>query len=116
VDLTNVLVVVVRYFGGIKLGVGGLVSAYKAAAEDALTKADIIEKIVTTELEVKFGYDMTSDVMRMLRELDAKILAQNFTNRTILQISIPLEEKSKLQSRLELMRAMGKSIEWQFES
>lgn len=115
-DLTNILVVVVRYFGGIKLGVGGLTIAYKAAAEDALKKARIIQLEVTAELEVVFEYEITSDVMRMLKELDAKILEQNFAERTRLQISVPLEEKNKIQARLQLMKAMGKSIEWKFKS
>lgn len=115
-DLTNILIVVVRYFGGIKLGVGGLITAYKAAAESALEKAHIIEKRLTAELEISFEYEITSDVMRMLKDLEAKILSQNFADRTKLQISVPLEEKDKLHSRLELMKAMGKSIEWQFES
>lgn len=115
-DLTNILVVVVRYFGGIKLGVGGLTTAYKVAAEDALEKARIIQVMVTAELNVVFEYEITSDVMRMLQEFDAKILEQNFAERTILQISVPLEEKNRIQSRLQLMKAMGKSIEWEFRT
>ncbi len=115
-DLTNILVVVVRYFGGIKLGVGGLISAYKAAAEDALQKARIIEKIVMAEVEVSFEYEITSDVMRIMKESEAKILAQNFADRTVLQISVPLKEKNKLQARLDLMKAMGKFIDWEFKS
>jgi uncharacterized YigZ family protein len=112
--LTNILVVVVRYFGGIKLGVGGLISAYKAAAENALEKALVVEKIVTEVLEASFEYDITSDVMRVLKELNVKIIAQNFTDRTKLQAAVPLEQKQKLESRFELMQAMGKSIEWKF--
>ena len=115
-DLTNILVVVVRYFGGIKLGVGGLINAYKAAAEDALEKAQIIEKVVTAGLQLSFEYEITSDVMRMLKESDAEILSQHFADRTTLQLSVPLKEKDRLQSRLELMKAMGKSIEWEFKS
>jgi uncharacterized YigZ family protein len=114
--LTNILVVVVRYFGGIKLGVGGLVRAYKAAAEDALKKAVIVERMVTEILEASFEYDITSDVMRLLKEFNVKILAQNFTDRTKLQAAVPLEEKDKLESKLELMKAMGKSMEWKFTS
>ena len=71
---------------------------------------------MTAELEVVFEYEITSDVMRMLKELDAKILEQNFAERTRLQISVPLEEKNKIQARLQLMKAMGKSIEWKFKS
>jgi uncharacterized YigZ family protein len=115
-DLTNVLVVVVRYFGGVKLGVGGLIGAYKAAAVDALSNAQVIKENVTETLRLSFEYETTSDIMRVLKDLDIKVIAQNFGQRTNMQISVPLQEKEKLQSRFELMKTMGKSIDWQIES
>ena len=115
-DLTNVLVVVVRYFGGVKLGVGGLISAYKAAAEDALSNAQVTEENVTEIVRLSFEYESTSDIMRLLKELEIIIIGQDFSDRTNMQISVPLQEKEKLQLRLELMKALGKSIDWQSES
>jgi uncharacterized YigZ family protein len=115
-DLTNILVVVVRYFGGVKLGVGGLIGAYKAAAEDALTNARVIEVLVTEVWTLNFEYETTSEIMRLLKEMDLKILSQDFTDKTQLKISVPVQEKEKLQSRFALMKALGKSIDWQCES
>lgn len=112
--LTNILVVVVRYFGGVKLGVGGLVTAYKTAAEDALSNAQVIEKVVTEQLQLTFEYDITSEIMRLLKEMDVTILGQDFTDRTNLKISFPLQVRDQLQSRLELLRAMGKPVEWEY--
>lgn len=112
--LTNILVVVVRYFGGVKLGVGGLVTAYKTAAEDALSNAQVIEKVVTEQLQITFEYDITSEVMRLLKEMDVTILGQDFTDRTNLKISFPLQVRDQLQSRLEQLRAMGKPVEWEY--
>lgn len=67
-DLTNVLIVVVRYFGGVLLGTGGLISAYRAAAEDAIKNSKIIQKTDNELLEITFNYENTSDVMRILNE------------------------------------------------
>lgn len=114
--LTNILVVVVRYFGGVKLGIGGLIGAYKAAAEDVLTNARVIEEHVTEVWTLNFEYETTSEMMRLLKEIDLKILSQDFTDKTQLKISVPVQEKEKLQSRLELMKALGKSIDWYCES
>jgi uncharacterized YigZ family protein len=112
--VTNVLVVVVRYFGGVKLGVGGLIGAYKAATEDALAKATFIEKNVTEEVILSFDYLLTADVMRMIKELDLKIIEQKFDEGCSIQLNIPSQQKENLLSRLSLMKAMGKAIKWTF--
>lgn len=67
-DLTDTLVVVVRYFGGIKLGVSGLINAYKTAARDALDQATIVEKTIDHTYRVRFEYPLMNDVMRILKE------------------------------------------------
>jgi uncharacterized YigZ family protein len=114
--LTNILIVVVRYFGGIKLGVGGLISAYKAAAEDALIKTLVVEKYVEEVLNLSFDYETTPDIMRVLKDLSVKIIDQNFSDRTNMTLKVTLHQKLKLQSRLELIRSGGKFIDWEFES
>jgi uncharacterized YigZ family protein len=113
--LTNVLVVVVRYFGGVKLGVGGLISAYKTAAEEALNNAVIIETEVTEEGVIHFHYSSTSDVMKVVKDLGLKVIGQQFGDECHLRISLPLRHKVKVQERLDLMKAMGKYVEWKIQ-
>ena len=87
-ELTNVLIIVVRYFGGILLGTGGLVTAYKEASANALQQADIIEKTVDCSLSVEFEYPLMNDVMRIVKEIDAQITKQHFEYNCLLDISI----------------------------
>ena len=75
-DVTNVLVVVVRYFGGVKLGVGGLISAYKTSAQLALEASQIIEKTIDTHYQIKFGYANMNKVMRVIKEKNINIISQ----------------------------------------
>ena len=77
-ELMNVLIVVVRYFGGTKLGVGGLVTAYKAAAADALAQGTIIEKYFTKCFRISFEYATTNEVMKVIKDFDLKMLSQDF--------------------------------------
>ena len=74
--LTDVLVIVVRYFGGILLGTSGLITAYKSAAADAIANAKIVEKIIEGRVEVRFGYSEMSYVMRVVKETQARIIEQ----------------------------------------
>jgi uncharacterized YigZ family protein len=111
-DLTNVLVVVVRYFGGTKLGVGGLISAYKTSASDALDKAGIAERDVTAILEIKYDYSATPEIMKVVKDLDLRILQQDFTDRCMLKIEVILKNRTLLIEKLSLMRSMGALIEF----
>lgn len=77
-ELTNVLVVVVRYFGGIKLGTSGLTAAYKQAARDVLEKAGIKERTINMDLKVSFEYPFLSEVLRILRAEGAEVLSQEW--------------------------------------
>lgn len=74
--VTNVLVVVVRFFGGVKLGVGGLISAYRTAAQMALAEAEIIEKTIDVTFEVTFDYKNMNKVMRVIKEKNLEIVSQ----------------------------------------
>ena len=76
--LENVLVVVVRYFGGTKLGVSGLIQAYKAAAEDALSKANVVTITIKREIQITYPYDKTNEVMRLTSEFEIDIIDQFF--------------------------------------
>ena len=73
-ELTDVLVIVVRYFGGILLGTGGLITAYKEAARDALSQAEIVEKVITQRFEIRFGYELMNEVLRVFKEFEPDIL------------------------------------------
>jgi uncharacterized YigZ family protein len=114
-NLTNVLIVVVRYFGGVKLGVGGLINAYRSAVEDALNNSLIIERDVTETVILNFDYLLTSDVMRIIKELGLKILTQDFADACEMELTVPLKQNEKLLARLQLMKAMNKSIDWKIE-
>lgn len=67
-ELTNILIVVVRYFGGTKLGVRGLINAYKGAAHDALQNAQVVTRVINDFYELQFGYQMMNDVMKILKD------------------------------------------------
>lgn len=77
-DLTNILIVVIRYFGGTKLGVSGLINAYKTAAEEALKNAKIIKKTLYDIYELKFEYSEMNEVMRIMKEEQIEQAGQNF--------------------------------------
>jgi uncharacterized YigZ family protein len=78
-DITNVLIVVVRYFGGIKLGIPGLINAYRSAARDAIEHAVIQTRTIDEEYKVAFEYPVINDIMKILKENNAFILSQDFT-------------------------------------
>jgi len=100
-ELTNILVIVVRYFGGILLGTGGLVVAYKEATADALKQAVIIEKTVDIAISISFDYLLMNDVMRVIKETGANIQNQIFDNQCEIQLSVRKQDAELLSSRLE---------------
>lgn len=87
-DLTNVLVVVVRYFGGTLLGIPGLINAYKNATQEALHAAEIIEKTQEDVYKIDFDYLQMNDVMRIIKEDNLDIIQQDFDNRCSITLSI----------------------------
>jgi uncharacterized YigZ family protein len=100
-ELTNVLVVVVRYFGGILLGVSGLINAYRAAAADALDKATAVEKTATEICSFTFRYNDMNTVMKWLKEEQIEILAQQFDMECALKAAVPLAKVDKLHRLLD---------------
>lgn len=105
--LTNVLVVVVRYFGGTKLGAGGLISAYRTAAGDALTHAVPVEREVVKTLEITFEFSATPEVMKLIKENDLVILAQEFADKTKMWLEIRLRVEEKVTEKIALLKAKG---------
>lgn len=93
--LTNVGIVVVRYFGGTLLGTSGLIAAYRESAAEALKNAEIIEKIVEDIFEIRFEYDKMPDVMNAVKRLNINILKQEFDEKGMLTVSIRKSESEK---------------------
>lgn len=99
-DLTNVLVVVVRYFGGILLGTGGLITAYKEAASSALDQALIVEKNVELSFEICFKYPVMNEVMKLIKDSEVMVLNQNFENECNIKCTVPLRNEKQLFGKL----------------
>jgi uncharacterized YigZ family protein len=110
-ELTNVLVVVVRYFGGVKLGVGGLISAYKAAADDALAKSNTIEKEVRDSMTLTFDYTATPEIMRLVKEFSLSIKEQSFEDRCEMKTEFNLRIGNDLEEKIKLLSLTGTRVE-----
>ena len=100
-NLTNILIVVIRYFGGIKLGIPGLINAYRTAAREALGQTSIVARTVEEIYEVCFEYPLMNDVMKILKEEQADILRQEFENTCKIRFSIRRSSGMKITSRLQ---------------
>ena len=98
--LTDLLVVVVRYFGGIKLGTGGLIVAYKTAAAEVLSIADIEERTVDEVMTVQFEYPFMNGFMRIIKEDNPEVLSQSFDMNCEMTLRIRKSEADKLRNRL----------------
>ena len=98
-DLTNVLVIVVRYYGGVNLGTGGLIVAYRTA--DALDHATIETRLVEEVITYSFPYPMMNAVMRVIKEMQPRIVSQTFDNTCSISMSIRQEMAPVLRDRLE---------------
>lgn len=99
-ELTNVVVVVVRYFGGIKLGTGGLIVAYKAATADCLQNAKIVTRTFDAALAISFPYLAMNGVMKTLKDSSAKIISQKFDTDCEIDITIRMAERDSLIAKL----------------
>ena len=99
-ELTNILVVVIRYFGGVLLGTCGLIVAYKAAAADALDHAEEETRLVEEEVSYSFTYVMMNDVMRIIKDMQPRIVSQTFDNTCEIKLSIRKSLAPQLRERL----------------
>ena len=100
-ELVNCLIVVVRYFGGIKLGTSGLIVAYRMAASLALDEAPVIEKTVDEDVAVAFEYPFMNDIMRIVKEESPEILEQSYDMDCLMRLRIRKSMMGKLRARLE---------------
>lgn len=99
-ELSDILVVVVRYFGGVKLGVPGLIRAYRTATQDALANALIVEKVAGEHFTLKFGYLQMNDVMKVLKDMDITPLNQQFDLRCTLTARVRLSRIEEFRKQL----------------
>ncbi len=99
-NLTYILLVVVRYFGGVKLGVSGLIQAYKTAAQEALAAATIVQKTAQSQLTVHFAYEQLNEVMHVVKEPSLAIKQQEFLEKCSLVIQLPKTKESLIRDRL----------------
>jgi len=107
-DLTNIAVVVVRYFGGTLLGVPGLINAYKSATEEALKQAIITEKTVNDIYTIEFDYLQMNDVMKIIKDDNLIILSHAFDNNCSLQVSIRKTKVNRALSKLDELNTVVK--------
>lgn len=99
-ELTNVLCIVVRYYGGVNLGTGGLIVAYRTAAAEAIENAGKETRLVEETIEYDFPYPMMNQVMRVVKEMQPRIVSQTFDNTCSIRLSIRKTEAEQLRNRL----------------
>ena len=100
-ELTDILIVVVRYYGGVNLGTSGLIVAYREAAADALAHCEMEWRQVEDVITYSFAYPMMNDVMRIVKEMNPRIVSQTFDNTCEIRLAIRQSEADQLRSRLQ---------------
>lgn len=107
-ELTNTLVVVVRYFGGTKLGVSGLINAYKTAAAEALENNEITEKQITKRLHIRYGYEETNAVMKLISDFDLEIAEQKFEADCEMKFDVRLSLFEEVCEKIKLLPGVSR--------
>lgn len=105
-ELTNILIVVIRYFGGTKLGVSGLINAYKSAALDAIQNTTIIEQTVNNVFEIAFDYIKLNDIMKIIKDEEPAIISQVFELNCLMSLSIRSSKFEKIKNRMEKVEGL----------
>lgn len=105
-ELTNILIIVVRYFGGIKLGTSGLIVAYRMAAAEAISAAEIVERTVDEDVTFLFEYPLMNEVMKVVKDLEPEIVSQQFDMDCQMTLRIRKGEMGRLKERLEKIETL----------
>lgn len=105
-ELTDILIAVVRYFGGIKLGTGGLIVAYREAAAEAISDSDIVEKTVDCKISFSFEYPFMNDVMKIVKDLESSIIDQSYDMDCLMTLEIRKARFEELKNRLEKVESL----------
>ncbi len=100
-ELTNILIIVVRYYGGVNLGTSGLIVAYREAAADAIAHSEIEERLVEEIITYSFTYPMMNDVMRIVKDMEPRIVSQQFDNTCEIKLAIRKSMAEQLRERLK---------------
>lgn len=99
-NLTDILIVVVRYYGGVNLGTGGLIVAYRTASADAIANANIEERLVEEKIYFHFTYPMMNGVMRIVKEMQPRIVSEQFDNNCSITLAIRKSKAEELKAKL----------------
>ena len=99
-ELTDVLIVVVRYYGGVNLGTSGLIVAYREAAADAIVHAEVVTRQVEEDIVYSFSYPQMNDVMRIVKEMQPRVVSQTFDNTCEIRLRIRQSEAETLRQKL----------------
>lgn len=113
-NLTQILVIVIRYFGGVKLGVPGLIHAYKTATADALDQARVVTKSIMERHSVDFKYEQTNQVMKVLKEEGASIHNQHYDNRCFIEYSIRKFHAKRIVDKLQKIEGIVVDLRGEF--
>ena len=105
-ELTNLLIIVVRYFGGIKLGTSGLIVAYRTAAAEAIANAELLEKTVDQEISFAFEYPFMNDVMRIVKDEEPAIVSQSYDTDCLMTLSIRQSKMARLREKLSKVETL----------
>lgn len=100
-ELTDILIIVVRYYGGVNLGTSGLIVAYRTAAAEAIANAEIVSQFVEEEVVFDFPYIMMNDVMKIIKDMSPRIISQTYDNTCEMKLSIRKSEAQILKSKFD---------------
>lgn len=100
-ELTDILIIVVRYYGGVNLGTSGLIVAYRTAAAEAIANADIVSQFVEEEVVFDFPYIMMNDVMKIIKDMSPRIISQTYDNTCEMKLSIRKSEAPMLKAKFD---------------
>lgn len=100
-ELTDILIIVVRYYGGVNLGTSGLIVAYRTAAAEAIANAEIVSQFVEEEVVFDFPYIMMNDVMKIIKDMSPRIISQTYDNTCEMKLSIRKSEAPKLKAKFD---------------
>ena len=100
-ELTDILIIVVRYYGGVNLGTSGLIVAYRTAAAEAIANAEIVSQFVEEEVVFDFSYIMMNDVMKIIKDMSPRIISQTYDNTCEMKLSIRKSEAPILKSKFD---------------
>lgn len=100
-ELTDILIIVVRYYGGVNLGTSGLIVAYRTAAAEAIANAEIVSQFVEEEVVFDFPYIMMNDVMKIIKDMSPRIISQTYDNTCEMKLSIRKSEALMLKAKFD---------------